>query len=305
MLALAVLFDLAIGEPPNRWHPVAWLGCLIAAGRRLAPQGPPAALLLCGGILTAAVIVIAAGAALLVEWGLRAAPEPLQVIVEAWLLKCSFSLRALFMAVELIRGHLIAGDLAGARLQVALHLVSRPTGDLDEGGVASAAVESLAENLTDAWVAPLLFFVIGGLAGSWAYRAVNTADAMIGYRQGALLYLGRVAARLDDLSSFVPARIAALCLILGAWLAGQSAAGAWRLMRRDAASTESPNAGQTMAAMAGALGVTLEKQAHYRLGEGPLPGPATMDRAMTIARHAAAVWLALAFLFWGVGWAAS
>ena len=100
-------------------------------------------------------------------------------------------------------------DLAGARRAVGYHLVSRPTDELDAGKVASATIESVAENLTDSLVAPALFFLVGGLAGAAVYRAVNTADAMIGYRDGALEYFGKLAARLDDILNLIPARLAA------------------------------------------------------------------------------------------------
>jgi len=198
----------------------------------------------------------------------------------------------------------VAGDLAGARRQVAWHLVSRPTDELDAPAVASAAVESLAENLTDGLVAPVCFYAAGallggagaGLALAWAYRAVNTADAMIGYRRDELEYLGRATARTDDALNYVPARLAAATIVAGAWLARQSRADAARVWRRDGSRTESPNAGQTMAAMAGALGVTLEKRGHYRLGDGPPPDPDAIDRALRVARWAAALGLAAAAL---------
>jgi adenosylcobinamide-phosphate synthase len=296
VLGLAVLLDLVAGEPPNRWHPVVWIGRLIALGGRYRLRDSPTALVLHGTLLVTVVVLIPALAMLMVEDLIAGLPGLLQVIVEAVLLKCTFSLRGLFSAVELVRGHLVAGDLPGARRELGVHLVSRATGDLDGAAVASGAVESLAENLTDAWAAPLGFFLVGGLAAAWAYRALNTADAMIGYRDGELLYLGRSAARLDDVANLVPARMAALSLIAGSWMAGLPPARAWRAMCRDAASTESPNAGWTMAAMAGALGVTLEKRAHYRLGRGPAPDPEAIDRAMRIARWSAAVWLGFVFL---------
>jgi len=203
-----------------------------------------------------------------------------------------------------VRGHLVARDLDGARRQVAWHLVSRDTTGLDQDAVASAAVESLAENLTDGVVAPLCFYVAGtalggvagGLALAWAYRAVNTADAMIGYRRDELEYLGRATARTDDVANYVPARLAAAALVAGAWLVRESAEGATRVLRRDGRRTESPNAGLTMAAMAGALGVTLEKHGHYRLGAGPPPDPAAIDRAMRVARWTVALCVGLAAL---------
>lgn len=299
VLALAVALDLLVGDPSNRWHPVAWIGRLIAAARTRAPRSPED-LALYGTFLIVIVSGLAAGAALVAHALLGILPGVAAPLAQAWLLKCSFSLAGLLQAVEVVRGHLVAGDLGGARREVARHLVSRDASTLDEGGVASAAVESLAENLTDGLVAPMCFYVVGALLGgapagvafAWAYRAVNTADAMIGYRRDELEYLGRATARTDDALNYVPARLAATVLVAGAWLARESASGAARALRRDGSRTESPNAGQTMAAMAGALGVALEKRGHYRLGEGPAPDPAAIDRAMRILRWAAALWLA-------------
>jgi adenosylcobinamide-phosphate synthase len=162
--------------------------------------------------------------------------------------------------------------------------VSRPTATLDAGHVASGAIESVAENLTDALVAPVACFVAFGLPGALAYRALNTADTMLGYREGPLEYFGKAAARLDDVANLVPARLAALAIVLAA---GVSSAAAWLAMARDHARTASPNAGWTMAAMAGALGVTLHKPAAYRLGRGPMPAAGDIERSIVIARRAA------------------
>jgi len=303
VLALAVALDLLAGEPPDRWHPVAWLGALIARGRPRARRAPWR-LLLRGTVLVVVVAAVAAAGALAAHAALGLLPAPLALLGRAWLLKCSFSIDALFAAVLLVRGHLVAADLPGARRQVGRHLVSRDTGDLDAAAVASAAVESLAENLTDGVAAPILFYAAGvllhgaglGLALAWAYRAVNTADAMIGYRRAELTYLGRATARSDDVLNYVPARLAAAAIVAGAWCAGQSVAGAARAWRRDGGRTESPNAGQTMAAMAGALGVTLEKRGYYRLGAGPPPDVAAIDRALRVARWATALGLGTAAL---------
>ncbi len=303
LLALAVALDLLVGDPPNRWHPVAWIGRLIALARARAPRSPED-LALYGTFLILIVVGLAAGGALIAQALLGELPGPAAPLAQAWLLKCSFSLSALFTAVEIVRGHLVAGDLDGARRQVARHLVSRDTTGLDEGAVASAAVESLAENLTDGVVAPLCFYVAGalmggvagGLALAWAYRAVNTADAMIGYRRAELEYLGRATARADDAANYVPARLAGAALVAGAGLARESAAGAARALRRDGRHTESPNAGLTMAAMAGALGVTIEKRGHYRLGDGPSPDVAAIDRAMRVARWTSALCVGVAAL---------
>jgi adenosylcobinamide-phosphate synthase len=219
-------------------------------------------------------------------------PWPLELLARAWLLKCSFSLRGLVDAVWQVRDALASGNLATAQAALGRHLVSRPVDSLDPGATASGAVESLSENLTDSWIAPLCFYLVGGLPAAWAYRSINTADAMIGYRVGLLEQLGGASARLDDLLNLVPSRVAALAIVTGAWLSSERAEEAWRVWRRDGNQTTSPNAGQTMAAMAGALGVTLEKRGHYRLGDGAPPDIAAIDRAVRVFAAAAGASLA-------------
>src|SRR6267378_4468769 len=193
------------------------------------------------------------------------------------------------LAAAVVARPLAAGDLDAARAAVGLHLVSRPTATLGPDEVASATIESLAENLTDAVIAPVCFYLLFGLAGAAAYRAVNTVDAMLGYRDGALEWFGKLAARLDDVLNFVPARLAALGLLAGAAAAGEDARGALRMLGRDGALTASPNAGRTMAAMAGALGLTLAKRGAYRLGEGRPPRAADIARAVRVFAWAAAL----------------
>ena len=286
---LAVALDLLLGDPPSRFHPVAWIGRLIALGRRWADRVPTDLLILYGAFLIVGVTILTVMGALAAQAAAGWLPWPFDVLAQAWLLKCSFSLRGLVAAVWDVRDRLAAGDLGGARAAVGRHLVSRPVDGLDEGATASAAVESLAENLSDSWVAPLCFCLVGGVPGAWAYRAVNTADAMIGYRLGMLERLGGASARLDDLLNLVPSRLAALALVAGARIGGESGSRAWEVWCRDGGSTASPNAGQTMAAMAGALGVTLEKRGHYRLGDGPPPDVAVVDRAVGVFAAAAGV----------------
>ena len=211
------------------------------------------------------------------------------LVLEAVALTCLLSVRGLADAAREVARSLGHGDLAAARRAAGYHLVSRPTAELDEGHVASAAVESVAENLTDSVVAPALFFLAGGLAAAAMYRVVNTADAMFGYRLGPLEYFGKVAARLDDLLNLIPARLAGLSLVVGAGPAGERASGALACLRRDRGRTASPNAGWTMAAMAGALGVTLEKPGVYRLGAGALPIPEDIARSLRLLTAAICV----------------
>jgi adenosylcobinamide-phosphate synthase len=228
------------------------------------------------------------------------AAEPLVLGAGLWLL---LALRGLFAAAEAVARPLAAGDLAAARHALGRHLVSRPTAELDAPHVASGAVESVAENLTDGYVAPVLLFLVLGLPGAALYRAINTADAMLGYRDGPLEYFGKTAARLDDVLNLVPARLAALAIVAAAPLAaaGASARQGWVTLRRDRARTASPNAGWTMAAMAGALGVTLEKPGAYRLGSGGrAPCAADVTRSVRVVA-AAAVLVTAALLLAEIG----
>ena len=287
-MLVAVGLDLALGDPPNRWHPVAWLGRFIAAGRRRLCAGSPTRLLVHGGALTLAAIALAAsGGSGVAQLAAHAgAAEPFVLGMALWLL---LSLRGLFAAALEVGGCLAAGDLAGARRALGWHLVSRPTSELDAGEVASGVVESVAENLTDAYAAPALFFLVFGLPGAALYRAVNTADAMLGYRDGPLEHFGKMAARLDDVLNLVPARLAALAIVLASALTAADAAGAWRTLLRDRGATASPNAGWTMSAIAGALDVTLEKRGTYRLGCGRTPDARDIRRSVIVVAAAAAL----------------
>lgn len=167
------------------------------------------------------------------------------------------------------------------------NLVSRDSGFLTPPLVASAAIESVAENTTDSYVGPWLAFAVLGVPGAIAYRAVNTLDSMLGYR-GDYEYLGKAAARLDDLVNLVPARLSALLILLSGALSRLPVRRGWRIMLQDGKRTASPNAGVTMGAMAGVLGTRLEKPAHYCLGEGlPEPQPSDIGRAVLVAERTA------------------
>jgi len=262
------------------------MGHALNAGERRLCRGGPIRLVLTGAGLTIAV----AGAAAVLAWLVVRGAHPLGAvgwIVEAVALKTMLSVRDLAGAARAVAAALEGGRLEDARRVVSRHLVSRPTATLSEGHVGSAAVESVAENLTDSCLGPCLFYLVFGLPGAAAYRAVNTADAMIGYRDGSREYFGKVAARLDDLLNLVPARLAALALVAAAPLAGADGARAWAMMRRDHARTASPNAGWTMAAMAGALRVRLVKAGHYTLGDGPLPVVSEIECGVRIMLRAA------------------
>jgi adenosylcobinamide-phosphate synthase len=220
-------------------------------------------------------------------------------VVTALLLKPLFAVRALRDAAFVVRDALEGDDLAAARKGLSA-LCSRSPDSLDAASLAAAAIESVAENASDSIVAPLLFFAVFGLPGAAFYRAVNTLDAMMGYR-GELEYAGKASARLDDLLNIVPSRITALLLVAAGAATGEDVRRGWRVVRRDARRTESPNAGFPMAAMAGLLGVRLEKEGHYALGDARRPvGAADITAAWRLTSIAAMGAVALAV---AIGWA--
>jgi adenosylcobinamide-phosphate synthase len=291
-IALAVVLDLACGDPPNRFHPVAWIGSgLIAARHRLPTRGRLIPLF-CGALLMGtglvAVVVLGVG----IGQGLARMPWPFALLAEAILLKSLFSIRGLALAARAVASALRRGDLPEARALASWHLVGRPTGDLDASLIAAAAIESVAENASDSIVAPLFYYGLGGLSGALAYRLINTADSVFGYRDAEREWLGKVPARLDDLANLIPARLTALMIILAAPGAGGRSSRAFRIWWRDAQRTTSPNAGQPMSAAAGALNVELEKVGAYRLGEG-LPPPEAADIGRAIRLLSGTIGLAL------------
>jgi adenosylcobinamide-phosphate synthase len=282
-LGAAAALDLLVGEAPSAVHPVAAIGGALAWGHeRFRGSGRRAQL--AGGATTVGVMALAA--ALLGRGLERRLPAPLLALG----VKQTFSLRQLTREGRLVAAALDGGDLDLARVRLRA-LVSRPTDVLGGPLLAAAAIESLAENLGDSVVAPLACYAAAGLGGAAAYRVVNTADAMYGYR-GELEWLGKPAARADDALNCLPSRAAALALVLAALpVEGPAAArGALATWRSDAGRTASPNAGRPMAAMAGALGRRLEKAGHYVLGaEFPEPGPADVRRAARLVEAAAAL----------------
>lgn len=262
----ALAFDLLVGEPPSTWHPVVWMGHLIAAFERRQPEKPQAKQRW-GALLVVVGVVLSFGLTWGVLWLLGHLSPLAKLIGAILLLKSTFAVSQLGRQALLVKHALDKGEIGLAR-QEAQMLVSRRTQWLAPRQVMAATIESVAENTLDSIVAPLFWFLILGVPGAMAYRFVNTADAMIGYH-GQYEYLGKVAARFDDALNWIPARLTSVLLVMGSWVAGLRASRAWELAQRDHGLTESPNAGWTMAAAAGALSVPLEKADHYRLGDDP------------------------------------
>lgn len=298
-VAVAALLDWRFGEPRNAWHPVAWLGTAAAAlGRRL-PAAPPGRSLAAGSLAWALVVATTAALAAGVQSALLQLPAWAAVPLLALALKPAFAWRMLHDEVAAVEAAL-ARSLPDGRARMA-RLCSRDVQALDAQGVRETAIETLAENLNDSLVAPLFWLAVAGLPGAWAWRAVNTLDAMWGYRSPRWQWAGRCAARLDDVLGWLPARLTAALL----WLAGGARGIHPVALAREAALTPSPNGGWPMGAMALRLGVRLGKPGVYTLhAAGRAPLAADTRQALALGRRAArwAFVLAALALVAGTAW---
>jgi adenosylcobinamide-phosphate synthase len=258
---IAMLIELCFGYPAALQraigHPVTWIGRLIAwLDRTLNRETAMPRARRAAGVAVVLILfaIVGAIAALVQSLVLRL---PFGILAAAILGSALVAQRSLYRHVADVAAALESGGLAAGREAVA-HIVGRDTDKLDAAGVARAAIESLAENFSDAIVAPVFWMAIGGLPGGALYKAINTADSMIGHRTARHEAFGWAAARLDDLVNLPASRLSALLLTAAAALSKNASAGAaWRAVRRDAAKHRSPNAGYPEAAMAGALGLSL------------------------------------------------
>ncbi len=261
VLAAALALDALFGEMGPLFralpHPVIVIGRLVdLLDRKLnrAERGP-AARFWRGVFVVASLVSLAAAAG----WAIAtmASGVPGGWMVEAVLVAVLVAQRSLYEHVAAVSRALGQDGLAGGRAAIR-HIVSRDPASMDEAGIARAAMESLSENFADGVVAPVFWYAVAGLPGMLAYKALNTADSMIGYRSEKYLAFGKAAALLDDLANWLPARLAALCVVAAAaFRADCDAIRALRIVRRDAATHASPNAGWPEAAFAGALGLAL------------------------------------------------
>jgi adenosylcobinamide-phosphate synthase len=302
----ALLLELMLGYPD--WlvravgHPVTWMGALIGAlDRGLNRDAATPLVRRMAGTIAVLILIGVVGLMAFMVWRglllLRFGSVAAALVASALLAQ-----RSLHAHVGRVASALERADLAAAR-QAVSHIVGRDVAALDQAGVARAAIESLAENFSDGVVAPVLWMAIGGLPGAAIYKAVNTADSMIGFRTPRYAAFGWAAARLDDLVNRPAARLSALLIVAaGGLTAGASPASAWRAVVRDAHRHRSPNAGYPEAAMAGALGLRLAGPRVYggvpiddaMMGDGRRAADAADIRAaLKLYRHADAILIGL------------
>jgi adenosylcobinamide-phosphate synthase len=302
-IAVGWLADLLFGDP-RRGHPVALFGRGAAAFERLSYADTRAA----GAVHTAALLGALGAAGVVIERVAGRVGAPATFVSLAAATFVALGGTSLTRAGNQMATHLAAGDVDAARALLP-SLCGRDPSVLDADGLARAALESVAENTSDAQVAPILWGAIGGVPAILVYRGANTLDAMIGHRTPRYNRFGWAAARFDDAANFIAARATAVMVMVCAPVVGGSPLGAWRAWRSDAARHPSPNAGVVEAAFAGALGVRLGGPTQYAheleirptLGDGPPPRIADLSRAVRLSRAVQIATALLAVLLSGVG----
>ncbi|MBM3897820.1 MAG: cobalamin biosynthesis protein [Thaumarchaeota archaeon] len=279
ILFLALGLDVILGEPPERFHPTVWMGKFSKKLSSSVQIGNPRKELIWGSFLAITVIALfSIGSILFIEISRLVFGSLAYIICSAIVLKTTFAIKSLRNHVSPILRAMQEGSTEEARMALQ-KVVRRDTKRLDEQQIISAAIETVAEGSVDGIVSPLFYFGAFGVSGAVAYRAVNTLDSIVGYRERRYEYVGKFPAKLDTVANFIPARFTAFLIIISALILGEDWRNAWRILKRDHGKTQSVNAGWPMAAVAGALNIQLEKPQCYILGDKKM-----LTTALHIAR---------------------
>lgn len=289
ILLAMLIVEAAVGYPRHWPHPVMAVGAMIAGAERRWNRGSAVQRRRAGMAFLVVLVTISAGLGSAIK---HVAPSGWGVILVVLVGSTGLAQRSLYDHVAAVAAPLSTSDFPAARTAVA-KIVGRDTAALDEAGIATAAIESLSESFCDGVVAPAFWFLVAGLPGLFAAKAINTADSMIGHRTAQLRWFGWASARADDVINWLPARLAGALICLSGW-------GGWRTMWRDARYHASPNGGWPEAAMAGVLGRSLGGPVSYdgeiamraNLGSGPSPTASDLARALWVYRVASV-------LLWG------
>lgn len=267
----AFLLDILLGDPHFWWHPVRGIGGVISTWEGLLRklfhireerEADKRKKQAAGALLVFFVLIFSVGVPVLLLYGAERLHHYMRLALELIMCYQMLAMKSLKVESRKVYTALMTGDIVQARQAVSM-IVGRDTESLDKEQVAKAAVETVAENTSDGVVAPLLYMFFFGAAGAFFYKAVNTMDSMVGYKNDKYCYLGTAAAKLDDVLNFIPARISAIAMILAAALLGFNARNAWYIFKRDRFCHASPNSAQTEAVCAGALEVQLAGDAWY------------------------------------------
>ena len=270
----ALILDLCLGDPKNKFHPTSWIGIFIAKLVPLIKNKSPQKEKLGGIFLVIIVTSVISALLAFLFLGIKNLSTELvgiiiSIIVGTVLLKTTIAIRGMEKHALAVMDSIEKNDLESARINLSM-IVKRDTKNLDKNHVLSGTLESISENTVDGVTGPLFYFAFFGIIGAFVYRIVNTIDSMIGYKTSIFRNVGWFGANCDKILNYIPARITSFLMIIGAMILGNNWKNSYQIIKRDAKNTESPNAGYPMAALAGALGTRFEKIDHYSIGEGKI-----------------------------------
>jgi adenosylcobinamide-phosphate synthase len=272
IIGLAILLDLVLGDPKNRYHPTVWIGNLIGTiTTRMKNENQNSEKF--GGVF---IVLIPVSVSIVILLGLQYGIdfiniEFLSILVSIIsgiiLFKMTIAIKGMERHALSVLDAIQKNDLNKARTNLSM-IVKRNTKNLDKNHILSGTLESLSENIVDGITGPMFYFAIFGLPGAFVYRIVNTVDSMVGYKTQMFKNLGWFGANCDNILNYIPSRLTGLTIVLGSMLLGHDWKNCYEIFKRDGKKTDSPNAGYPMAAFAGALGTKFEKLEHYSLGTG-------------------------------------
>lgn len=311
ILCVAFVMDILLGDPHFLWHPVRGIGSVISTVEKLlrrvlkinadreADRGKK---LTAGVILVVITLCFSVGVPLILLVIAQLVHPAVRIFLECIMCYQLLAMKSLKTESMKVYHALKEKGLEEARTAVSM-IVGRDVERFDEEGVIKAAVETIAENTSDGVIAPLLYMLLFGTLGGVFYKAVNTMDSMLGYKNDRYIYLGRPAAKLDDVINFIPARVAAILMILASFLLGFHSKNAWRIYKRDRFCHASPNSAQTESACAGALEIRLAGDAWYfgQLYKKPYIGDATRPVEIEDIPRAVRLLYGTSFLTLGIG----
>jgi len=275
IIGFAIILDLVVGDPRNKYHPTAWIGNFIS---NLVPlfKNENIHLEKFGGILIVLISTAVVGGLLVVLnlkldsiIGNELLTIIVTIIVGAILLKTTIAIRGMEKHALAVADALENDNIDDARANLAM-ITKRKTKDLDKNHVLSGVLESISENTVDGVTGPLFYFSLFGLPGAFVYRVINTIDSMIGYKTEMFRNLGWFGANCDTILNYLPSRITGLVMVLASMLLGNDWKQSYEILKKDSCKTSSPNAGYPMAALAGALDTKFQKVDHYTIGTGSI-----------------------------------